>query len=55
MKGFAGIGNWSFRHPQRPWVASGIPLDRGRCPYGRNGLGMTEKIREMHEREKTNH
>ncbi len=33
----------SFRHPQRPLVASGISYDRGRCPDGRSGLGMTER------------
>ncbi len=31
-----------IRHPQRLKGASGIPLDRGRCPYGRGGLGMTD-------------
>lgn len=30
-----------IRHPQRLKGASGIPIDRGRCPYGRGGLGMT--------------
>ncbi len=44
MKAFGNIDNGNIRHPQRPLVASGIPLDRGRCPYGRGGLGMTEAL-----------
>ncbi len=32
----------SVRNPQQAKRASGIPLDRRRCPDGRDGLGMTE-------------
>ncbi len=38
----SGVPFSCIRHPQRLKGASGIPLDRGRCPYGRGGLGMTE-------------